>query len=91
MPRNNLEISAEAAILFLGFCAEKSAALLNFRAQISASNFVLMAAALFLDFRASLSWKQCLSPAVRISALGFVPITLLYGFVEFSLLLPSFF
>ena len=61
VPKNCLKICDEAVVLFLDFCAEKLIALLDFCAQISASNFVLNVAALFLDFRASLSWKQCLS------------------------------
>ena len=92
VPKNCLKICTKAAILFLDFCAKISTVIiLDFHAQISASNSVLNASILFLDFHASLSWKQCLSPTVWICALGFVPITLLYGFVEVFLLLPSLF
>ena len=84
VPKNSLEISAEAVVLFLGFCTEISVALLlNFRAQISASNFVLNVAALFLDFCASLSWKSCLSLLLHgFFALIFVPINAAVPFVE---------
>ena len=72
-----------AAVLFSVFVPKVTTVpFLENCAQFCASNYVLNADALFLDFCASLSWKQCLSPAVRIPALGFVPINVVVLFVE---------